>query len=776
MRRTSILCLLTTALFVPPALAEGGGNKLAKPATPGQSAFQRIATFPTFLTTGDIENESAPEIVDVTPDGYTLVYTDSPQEAIGLVDITDPAAPAPVGLVPLAGEPTSVAVKDGYALAAVNTSEDFINVSGVLQIIDIATQTIVRSIDLGGQPDAIDVSPDGKYAAIAIENERDEDLGDGEPPQAPAGFLTIVDLDGDVSDWSTRTVDLTGLADLFPEDPEPEYVDINDFNVAVVTFQENNHLALVDLPSGEVLNDFNAGAVDLDQIDIAEEGLITLTESLEQVAREPDGVAWISNHAFATADEGDLFGGSRGFTIFDKKGNTLVEAGNSVEHVTARLGHYPEERSENKGNEPENVEYGLYGDKRFLFVGSERSSVVLVYRVWGNKKPRLRLKQILPANIGPEGLLAIPTRGLFVAASEEDDRGDKFRGSLNIYRYQAGPPAYPTLVSRSRADGTPIPWGAQSALAASPTNPKVVYSVHDSFYKSSRIYRINASVFPARIVRDIVLYDTSGAIAAIEAEAADFIAANDLADQVEGIKSLVNEDGTVNLDLEGIAARKDGGFIVASEGSGAIGDTGRDFSPNIVAWVDRRGNIEYAVTLPGALANVGQRRFGLEGVTLADSDVYVAFQRAWPDAGDDAAFARIGRLSPEGDWTFASYPLDPVESPNGGWVGLSEIVAVSGGEFLVLERDNQGGPDARIKRVYKVQTQGIEFAADGETLPVLEKTLVRDLMPDLAAPGGAIIEKVEGLTVLADGDLLISTDNDGVDDSSGETQMIRISQ
>ena len=63
-----------------------------------------------------------------------------------------------------------------------------------------------RSIVLGGQPDSVAISADGRYAAIAIENERDEDVNDGAMPQPPAGFLTIVDLIGAPSDWTTRDV------------------------------------------------------------------------------------------------------------------------------------------------------------------------------------------------------------------------------------------------------------------------------------------------------------------------------------------------------------------------------------------------------------------------------------------------------------------------------------------------------------------------------------------------------------------------------------------
>jgi hypothetical protein len=68
-------------------------------------------------------------------------------------------------------------------------------------------------------------------------------------------------------------------------------------------------------------------------------------------------VAWLSNSRLATADEGDLFGGSRGFTIYNKGGKIKYTSGNSADHQTVRVGLYPDGRSENKGSEPENVEY-----------------------------------------------------------------------------------------------------------------------------------------------------------------------------------------------------------------------------------------------------------------------------------------------------------------------------------------------------------------------------------------------------------------------------------
>ena len=46
---------------------------------------------------------------------------------------------------------------------------------------------------------------------------------------------------------------------------------------------------------------------------------------------------------------------------------------------------------------------------------------------------------------------------------------------------------------------------------------------------------------------------------------------------------------------------------------------------------------------------------------------------------------------------------------------------------------------------------------------------VRDLIPDLKSYGGYVVDKAEGLAITSDGEMFVSTDNDGVDDSSGET-------
>ncbi len=98
-------------------------------------------------------------------------------------------------------------------------------------------------------------------------------------------------------------------------------------------------------------------------------------------------------------------------------------------------------------------------------------------------------------------------------------------------------------------------------------------------------------------------------------------------------------------------------------------------------------------------------------------------------------------------------------------------------EFIVVDRDNQAGPDAAIKRIYQFSVDDLEPLKDTDigttpAFPVVSKTLVRDLMPDLEATNGLVLEKIEGLAVLPNGDVLVVNDNDGVDDSNGETQLL----
>ncbi|WP_420584757.1 esterase-like activity of phytase family protein [Ruegeria sp.] len=691
--------------------------------------FNRIASFPVVKNMAegaDTSRETSPEIIAATADGMTLVYTDSPLGVIGMVDITDPANPAPLSAMEVGGEPTSVGIVGATAFVGVNTSESYTAPSGKLISVDIVGKAETGACDLGGQPDSVAIAPDGSFVAVAIENERDEDLNDGIIPQLPAGSLALVPLkDGALECAGMKMASLTGLADIAPTDPEPEFVDINALGETVVTLQENNHIAVVD-KDGNVVSHFSAGAVDLEGIDATDErGALIFTESQPGRLREPDAVKWIDDNHFATANEGDYEGGSRGWTIFHKDGTVVYENGTEFEKAIIQIGHYPDKRSDSKGVEPESVTAATFGGTPMIFVGTERASVVGVYDATDPSNPVL--KQLLPSGVGPEGYVAIPDRNLLISANEKDlieDGGP--RAHVSIFEYQDAPAAYPHLTSEG-ADEL-IGWGALSGLVADEDG--MIYAVNDSFYGfQPSIFKIDPSQQPARIVDVIRIHRQDGSPAQ-------------------------------KLDLEGITLDGEGGFYVASEGR-----TDRVI-PHAIYQVSAEGKIKDRkgeIGLPSELMAV-EKRFGFEGITKIGDTLWMAIQREWKDDPENHVKLVAYNLDTK-EWGAVHYPK---ADPETGWVGLSEIAAF-GDHVYVIERDNQHDHRAVTKKIYRIPLSEMIPAPLGGELPVVSKQEVRDLLPDLTSTGGYVLDKIEGLAILPSGEAFVMTDNDGVDDASGET-------
>ena len=705
---TSVLALCAAA----PAMAE--------------MTFNRVASFPVVsnMTAGaDTARATSSEIIAATEDGMRLVYTDSPLGVIGLIDIADPKTPKPLGTVEMQGEPTSVTVVGRHALVAVNTSESFTNPSGRLAAVDLDSKSEVASCDLGGQPDSIARARDGSFIAIAIENERDEEVNDGAIPQMPAGFVVKLPLKDGLPDCGAmQKIEMTGLAAEAGDDPEPEFVAVNDKGESVVTLQENNEIVVIGA-DGAVAAHFPAGTVTLEGVDATDErGALVFAETLENIPREPDGVAWIDDSHFVTANEGDYKGGSRGFTVWAKDGTVVFESGPALDLAIAKIGHYPDKRSDAKGAEPEAAAFGRFGETPLLFVGAERASVVAVYDMTDAKAPKLL--QILPSGIGPEGVLPISARNLLVTANEADLGEDGgARSHVMIYERAEGVATYPAIT----AEGSDVAgFGALSGLAADPEVAGKLYAVNDSFYGfQPTIYTIDATQTPARIT------------AALPVTRAG--------------------QPAQKLDLEGITSDGDGGFWLASEGNS------EKMVPHGIVNVNAKGVVKAEIGLPDALL-AGQTRFGLEGITRAGDTLWMAVQREWGD--DPKGMVKLLAYDTKAkEWGAVHYPLEPTGE---GWMGLSEI-AIHGDHAYVIERDNLIGDKAQVKRIFRVKLADLKPAKIGETLPVVAKEKVRDLIPDLKAWGGYVQDKVEGLAVDAAGTGYVMTDNDGVDDASGET-------
>ncbi|GAA4964103.1 esterase-like activity of phytase family protein [Actinoplanes utahensis] len=690
------------------ALAAVGAVPTAAAAHGRTQEFRRLATFPAYLNTSAGDTAAA-EISTVTEDGRTVVYTDSPGKRLGFVDISDPSKPRPAGTLAVGGEPTSVAHLGRLLLAGVNTRTSFTDPSGRLVVIDAASRRTVREIDLGGQPDSVAVAPSGRYIAVAIENERDEDVDDGAIPQAPAGWLAVIDT----RTWKVSRVALTGLSDVAPTDPEPEYVSINSRDEAVVSLQENNHLAVVSLPAKRVLSDFSAGSVTVEGVDTLDDDRITLDGTIT-AKREPDGVAWITDDLFATANEGDYEGGSRGWSIFSKRtGKAVWDAGNTLEHIAVAHGQYPDKRSDAKGIEAENVAFARLGGVPYVFVNAERGNFTAVYDVSNPRRPRFT--QLLPTANAPEGVVAVPSRNLLVVSSEEEDASIGIRGSIQVFGF--GSPRTASVVSRND-----IPWGALSALSAVPGRRDRLATVTDAVYTPTRILGL-----------------TTGGV-------------------IDSQITVTKDGQPVGYDAEGLVVRKAGGYWLAVEGTGA----GKD--PDLLVRLNARAEVQEEIPLPADVAAAITAN-GLEGVTEAGTNVWVAVQRTLK--GDPVNTARIGRYDTIAKtWSWLLYPLDTAPT---GWTGLSELVAVDADTFAVIERDNQRGALAAIKRIYT-----FDVPKTWTGTPTVSKKLVKDLLPLLQAGNGWVQDKVEGLAVAGDGRTYAVTDNDGLDDATGETVFLNL--
>ena len=698
--------------------------------------------------------KTSSEVVTASEDGKTLMYTDSDLGVVGLVDISDPAKPKALGVVELEAEPTGIAALGNNAYIGSNTSESYTNPSGALVQYNLETRKAVKECDLGGQPDSVFVSPDGTFLAVAIENERDEEYKNGFIPQIdeegkqinPPGYVSLVKLNkrGKIQCNSIKKVDLTGLSEIAPSDPEPEFVAINDLGETVVSLQENNHLAVID-KDGNVISHFSAGVVkQMAGMDTKKDGAHKFKSKLKNVRREPDGLTWIDNDHFATANEGDYKhidpnqakrGGSRSWTIFKKDGTVVYEDANRLERAIAQIGHFQDGRAGKKGVEPESVTYSKINGTPYLFVGAERAGIVAVYDITELNQPLLT--QLLPSGIGPEGFVAIPERGLIASANEKDynKKEPGLSSHVTIYQLQDAPASYPHLTNENGLEF--VSWGAISGMVAGDDGK--IYAVNDGTFKTQpRIYVIDPSSSPALLERAIDI-------------------------KLDGKTALF-------MDQEGITTDGNGGFYISTEGI----KKKLDEHPPAIYHVSSDGEILEKITPPPSYLNYAKNP-GFEGITRNGDILYIAQQKPWGDDTFNTTKILSYNLKTK-QWGAVNYQLDRIKK---GGVGISELT-YHDGALYVIERDSFYGKKAKLKAIYKIDLddvifEGLQTNIPPRLYPLVEKELVTDLKPVMKSTGGFILEKVEGLAITSDGQAWISTDNDGTGKkSTGETLFLNI--
>lgn len=124
--------------------------------------------------------------------------------------------------------------------------------------------------------------------------------------------------------------------------------------------------------------------------------------------------------------------GARSFSIWN--GNTgiqIYDSKNELEQKCKAAGYYDDNRSDDKGVEPEGVTLGMVGRKLIAFVGLERADALALYDVTDPYHPAFI--KLLPTGDAPEGITFIPAKqntlgkSLVVVSSEND-------GMIKIYK------------------------------------------------------------------------------------------------------------------------------------------------------------------------------------------------------------------------------------------------------------------------------------------------------------------------------------------------------
>lgn len=145
--------------------------------------------------------------------------------------------------------------------------------------------------------------------------------------------------------------------------------------------------------------------------------------------------------------------GARSFSIWNTQGQLVWDSGSEFEKKISELFPYYfntdheavslDDRSDNKGPEPEGITLGTIGAKTFAFIGLERMSGVMVYDITTPMRPKfieyfttrnfVETDSAKQGDLGPEGLI-------FIAAKDSPNGkpllvvGNEVSGSTAIYQ------------------------------------------------------------------------------------------------------------------------------------------------------------------------------------------------------------------------------------------------------------------------------------------------------------------------------------------------------
>jgi len=221
-----------------------------------------------------IFDEGAAEIADYDATTQRIFFTNADANTVEALDASDPSALAlafSIDMSVYGGGVNSVVVLNGGIAVAVeaNVKQD----PGSVVFFDL-DGNFLSQVTAGALPDMVTVTPDGTKVLVANEGEPSDDY-----TVDPEGSVSMIDISGGLAGLTAAdvsTADFSGfvMADIpgvrifgpgasIAQDLEPEYVAVSaDSQTAFVACQENNALAIVDIPSATVTDIVALGTKD----------------------------------------------------------------------------------------------------------------------------------------------------------------------------------------------------------------------------------------------------------------------------------------------------------------------------------------------------------------------------------------------------------------------------------------------------------------------------------------------------------------------------------
>lgn len=413
-----------------------------------------FSTDGSFITSVDVG--AVPDNVVFSPDGTKILVanegesnlesvaaplTSNPEGSITIIDISGGAA-APV--VQTAG------------FTAFNSQANALIAEGVRLMVNVpafsaAGTTVAQDLE----PEYIAVSADGTTAFVTLQEANSIAILD----IATATVTDIVALG--TKDWSGLKFDgsdrdgasNTNAINLQTGRPifglyQPD---------AIASFTVGGQTYYITANEGDDRNDFiagdepirlGAGGYDLDNATFPNEAALKANTGIGRL-----NVSNLPGLRGDTDNDGDidriLAYGGRSFSILDSNGNIIFDSGSHIDEAVAANApaNFDDNRSDDKGSEPEGVTTAVLNGRVYAFIGLERFAGTMVYDVTNPLAPQFVSFASNPAGFAADTALQRPEGGLFISAEDSptgralylvSNEGTGSGGSLVTYQVDGG--------------------------------------------------------------------------------------------------------------------------------------------------------------------------------------------------------------------------------------------------------------------------------------------------------------------------------------------------